>query len=149
MSDTPPAKVEFEEKSLIVRVDLTVAADVAAIDTVVERILALTRDMGCAKGKEFEIETSIREALANAIVHGCKGNPEKTVGVSVGCDESRGMVIVVRDPGAGFDPSKLPSPVTGKQLYAESGRGIYLINQLMDEVRIRQSGGTEIWMRKS
>ena len=149
MSGTPPARVEFEDRNLIVRADLQVAADVSAIDTVVDCILALTKDMGCARGKEFEIEVSIREALANAIVHGCQENPEKTVGVSIGCDESRGMIIVVRDPGAGFDPSKLPNPVVGEQLYAEGGRGIYLINQLMDEVRIRRAGGTEIWMRKS
>jgi serine/threonine-protein kinase RsbW len=104
--------------------------------------------MGCAKGSAFEIETAIREALANAVVHGCKNDASKTVQISVGCDEARGMVIVVRDPGSGFDPRSLPSPIQGQRLYAESGRGIYLINRLMDEVRFRK-GGTEIWMRKS
>ena len=57
------------------------------------------------------------------------------------------MIIVVRDPGEGFNPESVPSPVVGKNIYADSGRGIFLINQLMDEVRFER-GGTEIWMRK-
>lgn len=57
------------------------------------------------------------------------------------------MLIVVRDPGPGFDPTNLPSPVMGKNLYAHGGRGIYLINELMDEVSIAR-GGTEIRMIK-
>jgi serine/threonine-protein kinase RsbW len=57
------------------------------------------------------------------------------------------MIIVVRDPGTGFDPGAVPSPVVGKNIYANSGRGIFLINQLMDEVRFEKNG-TEIWMIK-
>jgi serine/threonine-protein kinase RsbW len=81
------------------------------------------------------------------VVHGCGGDPLRFVQVSVGCDEDRGMIIMVRDPGSGFDPDKIPNPLLGENLYASHGRGIYLINQLMDEVRY-EKGGTEIWMRK-
>ena len=52
---------------------------------------------------------------------------------------------VVRDPGPGFDPAQIPSPVVGQNLFSTGGRGIYLINQLMDEVRFER-GGTEIHM---
>ena len=58
------------------------------------------------------------------------------------------MLIIVRDPGEGFDPTNLPNPTTGQNIYATQGRGIFLINQLMDEVHFEQ-GGTEIHMRKS
>jgi serine/threonine-protein kinase RsbW len=57
------------------------------------------------------------------------------------------MLIIVRDPGEGFDPSSVPSPVIGQNVFSTHGRGIYLINQLMDEVRYER-GGTEIHMRK-
>jgi serine/threonine-protein kinase RsbW len=57
------------------------------------------------------------------------------------------VLIIVRDPGDGFDPTTLPSPVHGERVYSEGGRGVFLINQLMDEVRY-EKGGTEIWMRK-
>ena len=54
---------------------------------------------------------------------------------------------VVRDPSAGFDPNKLPCPTDEQNLFSDHGRGIYLINRLMDEVRYDRNG-TEIHMRK-
>ncbi len=57
------------------------------------------------------------------------------------------MLIVVRDPGNGFDPDSIPSPIEGKRVYAAHGRGIFLINQLMDTVHYER-GGTEIRMIK-
>ena len=147
MSEENPSKCEFDSEELILRLDLTLPADVNEIGPVVERVMGIISSMECGSGKEFEIETALREALANAIVHGCKEDTAKTVNVSVGCDETRGMIIVVRDSGEGFVPEDLPSPLIGEQLYEDHGRGIYLINTLMDEVRI-QAGGTEIWMRK-
>jgi serine/threonine-protein kinase RsbW len=53
----------------------------------------------------------------------------------------------VRDPGLGFDPAKIADPCYGENLYANHGRGIYLINQLMDEVHFHRNG-TEIHMLK-
>lgn len=139
--------VEFESERLEPRLSLEVPGNVDAISPAVDEVLAITKKMGCAPGKEFEVETSLREALANAIRHGCARDPGKTVQVCVACDDARGMLIVVRDPGPGFDPKSIPSPVQGENLYAHGGRGIYLINQLMDEVSITR-GGTEIRMIK-
>ena len=57
------------------------------------------------------------------------------------------MLIVVRDPGDGFDPASVPSPIVGERIYMSHGRGIFLINELMDSVQFAR-GGTEIHMRK-
>ena len=103
--------------------------------------------MECAAGKEFDIEVAINEALANAVQHGCANDPCKHVEVTVECDPASGMLIIVKDPGSGFDPTDVPSPIVGQRLYADHGRGIFLINELMDEVSYK-NGGTEIWMRK-
>ena len=51
------------------------------------------------------------------------------------------------DPGPGFDPQALPDPCCGENVYSNHGRGIYLINQLMDEVQFHKNG-TEIHMLK-
>jgi serine/threonine-protein kinase RsbW len=115
---------------------------------VVGAIMQIVSDMQCAAGKEFEIETALREALANAISHGCREDPSRVVECSVLCDETRGMLIIVRDPGPGFDPQSIPSPVVGQNVFSDHGRGIFLINRLMDEVRF-EKGGTEIRMRKA
>lgn len=145
--EEPVPCIEFDRERLEPRLSLEVPGHVEAISPAVEEVLAITEKMGCATGKEFEVETSLREALANAIRHGCAADPDKTVQVCVACDDARGILIVVRDPGPGFDPKSLPSPVQGENVFAEGGRGIYLINELMDAVSIER-GGTEIRMLK-
>ncbi len=59
------------------------------------------------------------------------------------------MLIVVKDAGSGFDPNLLPNPVMGENLLSSHGRGIYLINRLMDDVRFSFEQGTTIYMRRS
>jgi serine/threonine-protein kinase RsbW len=140
-------RCEFDAGQMIVRLQKEVPGQVEAIPPVVEQIMEVIREQGCAEQSEFEIEVSLYEALANAVEHGCRHDPEKVVEVVVACEEHRGMIIMVRDPGPGFDPETVPSPIVGENLYADGGRGIFLINQLMDEVRY-EKGGTEIWMIK-
>jgi serine/threonine-protein kinase RsbW len=144
---TMPSRCEFDPDALVSRVDVTVPGDVKAIGPAVEEVMGAVREMSCSEGKEFEIELALTEALANAVVHGCAKDPDKSVQVCAACDPGRGILIVVRDPGPGFDPAQVPSPVLGQQIYSEGGRGIFLINQLMDEVSF-QRGGAEIWMTK-
>jgi serine/threonine-protein kinase RsbW len=129
------------------RFDVILHADVAAISPVVSWVMRLVGELDYAKGKEFEIEMALREALANAILHGCKSDPEKKVECTVAADRERGILIVVRDPGQGFDPQSLPMPTDESSLVSDHGRGIYLINQLMDEVK-HERNGSEIHMRK-
>lgn len=147
MSAESISRCEFDPLEMTLRFEFTISARVEAISPVVEGILRLIRELGCASGKEFEVEMAVREALANAILHGAKNDPSKQVQCVVACDEARGMLLVVRDPGQGFDPSRLPSPIQGQHLFSEHGRGLYLINQLMDDVRYER-GGTEIHMVK-
>jgi serine/threonine-protein kinase RsbW len=146
MSAHPPI-CNFEADKLILQLRVTLAAERSAVDPVVQGIMGIVKQMQCAAGKESAIELALGEALANAVVHGCKSDPSKIIECDVACDETRGMLIVVRDPGTGFDPADLPSPVQGQNIYSEHGRGIYLINQLMDEVNF-QKNGTEIHMIK-
>jgi serine/threonine-protein kinase RsbW len=137
----------FNESGLVVRVVHKMAADVSLISPVVEEVIRVAKELGCAEGHEFEIDLALREALANAIRHGGANDPSKEIECCIACDRDRGMLIVVRDPGPGFDPATLPSPVLGENVFSTHGRGIYLINQLMDEVRF-EKGGTEIHMVK-
>jgi serine/threonine-protein kinase RsbW len=128
---------------LNLRVRVTLAADRKAVDPVVAQVMEAVRSMKCVDGKEDAIELALQEALANAVVHGAKEDPSKIVECLVACDEQRGILIIVRDPGPGFDPNAIPSCTIGENLFSNHGRGIFLINQLMDEVKFHESG-TEI-----
>ena len=147
MKAPPLARVDFDPECLHPRLRVQIAGRLEAISPAVERMMVEVRAMECSRGKEFEIETALREAIANAVRHGCGHDSGKHVEVCVACDESAGMLIVVRDPGPGFDPAAIASPTVGQNIYRHHGRGIYLINQLMDEVSF-EKGGTEIRMSK-
>ncbi len=146
MPDEPLTSCEFDSSSLLLKLDETLPGDVNAVPPFVEKVMAVIKEMGCAAGREFEIRLAMDEALINAIRHGSAQDPSKRIQCCVACDHARGMLIVVRDPGPGFDPASIPSPVVGQNIFSTSGRGIYLINQLMDEVRF-EKGGAEIHMR--
>jgi serine/threonine-protein kinase RsbW len=143
----PTRECEFDAGELIVRFTTTIPGTVEAIEPVVQRVMSLVAEMRCARGGEFEVEVALTEALANAVKHGCQDDEAKMIQVCVACDAARGVLVVVRDPGGGFEPAAIPSPVVGENVYASSGRGIFLINQLMDDVRYER-GGTVIRMRK-
>lgn len=136
---TTGSRAEVLELSLPGRLD--------AIPAAVERIVAFVAESGCAPGEEFEIEVALDEALANAVKHGCHLDPDKSIRVEVRCDSEDGVLIVVRDPGSGFDALAIPDPIAERSLFASSGRGVFLIRRLMDEVEF-EDGGCEIRMRK-
>jgi anti-sigma regulatory factor (Ser/Thr protein kinase) len=130
------------------KLDVTISANPNAISGVVDGVMQIAREMKCADGNEDQIELALREALANAIVHGCNNDPSKNVECCVACTESSDIVIVVRDPGVGFVLRDVPNPLAAENLHSTHGRGIYLINQLMDEVSFERNGA-EIRMRKA
>jgi serine/threonine-protein kinase RsbW len=138
---------DFDPAKLTLRVRVTLAADRRAVEPVVTQVMEAVREANCVDGKADAIELALQEALANAVVHGAKEDPTKVVECVVACDDQRGVLIIVRDPGDGFDPNAIPTCTMGENLYSNHGRGIFLINQLMDEVKFNKNG-TEIHMVK-
>ena len=126
---------------------MTIPADPRAIPTVTDGVMQVLVDKKWSEERIMQVELALQEALANAIRHGCKGDPSRQVQCVVNCDTEGEVVIVVRDPGAGFDATTVPDPLAGENVLKSSGRGIFLINQLMDEVAFKD-GGRELRMRK-
>jgi anti-sigma regulatory factor (Ser/Thr protein kinase) len=126
---------------------MTIPADPAAIPTVTDGVTQVLHDKHWADADVMAVELALQEAVANAIRHGCGGDPTKQLQCSVTCDESGEVLITVRDPGAGFDPAAIPDPLHPENVLKPSGRGIFLINGLMDEVQFAE-GGRVLQMRK-
>ena len=57
-------------------------------------------------------------------------------------------IIKAIDTAVGYTASAVPDPLAAENLHSDHGRGIYLINQLMDEVSFERNGA-EIRMRKA
>src|SRR5271165_5354461 len=122
-SEQPPQSCAFDAKKFDLKLSVTLAADRDAVDAVVRSVMNAVREMKCAPGREDDIELALAEALANAVVHGAKNDPSKVIECDVACDPQHGILIVVRDPGPGFDPAKIADPCQGENIYASHGRG--------------------------
>ena len=127
--------------------NLVIPATPAGIQTVSEGVTQLLQSKRWSEDEIIKIDLALQEALANGIRHGCKGDPTKSVQCSVTCDASGELMIVVRDPGPGFDLDKLANPLDSENMMKPSGRGVFLINQLVDQVAFAD-GGREVHMRK-
>ena len=138
---------DFNPEKLTLCVRITLAADRMSVGPVVAEVMDTIRRVKCVDGKEDAIELSLQEALANAVVHGAKEDPTKVIECVVACEQDRGLIIIVRDPGPGFDVNAIPNCTVGENVYSNHGRGIFLINQLMDKVEFRNNGA-EIHMLK-
>ena len=125
-----------------------IPSDPNLLDEAVEDVVAALNCIGCGDDVE-NIGLAVAEAIANAIVHGNRCDPQKTVSVSIMTDESGDLLAIVKDSGSGFDPSSLPDPLARKGLRSSHGRGIFLIRQFMDAVDFRFSNGTEVRMRRA
>ena len=96
------------------------------------------------------IGVAIRESVINAIKHGNRHEYSKLVTVEftfAPAAKPEELVVRVLDQGAGFDPDAVADPLAPENVLKSSGRGIFLINQLMDEVAFKD-GGRELQMRK-
>jgi anti-sigma regulatory factor (Ser/Thr protein kinase) len=127
--------------------NMTIPADPRAIPTVTDGVRQVLVDKKWSEERITQVELALQEALANAIRHGCEGDCSRQVQCVVRCDTDGEVLIVVRDPGSGFDATKVPDPLAGENVMKSSGRGIFLINQLMDDVAFKD-GGRELQMRK-
>jgi anti-sigma regulatory factor (Ser/Thr protein kinase) len=127
--------------------NIVVPAEPDSIPRVSEGVKQLLEGKGWGEEQIMPVELALDEALANAIRHGCQGDPSKQVQCIVTTDARGEVVIAVRDPGPGFEPSKIPNPLEGENVFKGSGRGVFLINQLMDEVGFAD-GGREVQMKK-
>lgn len=120
-----------------------------ALNAVEERIMRVVQDLPCAPDDLLGVSLSLREALANAILHGNRRDPSKRVVVACfcECEKEGGLLLVVGDEGQGFDPDDVPDPTSAEALHEWHGRGIYLMRHFMDDVRF-ENGGTEVLLRK-
>jgi serine/threonine-protein kinase RsbW len=83
----------------------------------------------------------LSEAVTNAIVHGNKLDKKKKVEVEVQIN-SKQIVSTVKDQGDGFDPQTANDPLKEENLLKDSGRGIFLIEEISDSVDYLNNGTT-------
>jgi len=109
------------------------------IDSAAQRVLGAMERLGYDKASAFAVRLALEEALVNAVHHGNRNDPRRSV--TVNCDISdRQALFEVQDQGEGFDPRSVPDPTAAENLDIPSGRGLMLMRSFMAEVTIHPPG---------
>ncbi len=108
----------------------------------------LAAEAGLSEDERFHVTMAVREAAVNAVLHG--NEYDSTREIAVGLENTgKSLVFTIADEGRGFNPETLPDPLAPENLLRGTGRGIFLIRSLMDEVHFRQlHPGTELTLVK-
>lgn len=129
--------------------ELTVPSTPDQIQIVEERAEMLSRAAGFADDERDAIAIAITEMVANAIFHGNKSDPNKNVRVRF-TTTAESFTIAIRDQGTGFNPEKVADPLQPENLLKDSGRGIFIVRTLMDDINIHSGpDGTEVVLVKN
>ena len=100
----------------------------------------IARTLKCYNGDReelaYQVNLVLTEATSNAIRHAKSGPVDQQIHINISVINN-GLNIKVFDQGEGFDPAALPNPDFVKP--EESGRGVYIIQSIMDRVNCSQS----------
>lgn len=127
-------------------IQFRIPGDPKYVSIIRRAVHTLAYDLGFPEEVIWEIEVSVAEALANAVEHGSPDHNADAVVVACRFLDGR-LTIDVRDEGPGFD---MPCSVPDAECLDERGRGLRMIYELMDNVKVsRNRHGSKLRMVKT
>jgi serine/threonine-protein kinase RsbW len=123
---------------------LEIPSDLDHIEKVEKFSQVICKIMGLSEEQSDNMAIALTELAVNAIQHGNKNDPKKKVTFHAQFKKDH-LKVSISDEGKGFDPNDIPNPTNPQNLWKEHGRGIFLVQNLIDEVTFAPSpNGMEI-----
>ena len=122
---------------------LIIESDIANLTKVENAIDSLTNEIGISKDSYGKIMVAVMEAVNNAIIHGNKADLKKKVEIEFKSERGN-LNVSVTDEGKGFKPGEVPDPTRPENIEEISGRGIFLMSKLADEIEFNRKGNNVI-----
>ena len=119
--------------------NIVLASDVSSVVQIEQLIDMVCENFYISEDNYGNILIALTEAVNNAIVHGNKLDKAKSVNLSLEASNKE-VCFIVKDEGKGFDQTKVPDPTLPENLNKLSGRGVFLMNSLADEVSFDENG---------
>lgn len=127
----------------------TFPSDVEYLEKVEQMSSEFATKAGFDESTVDDLSIALTELVNNAIHHGNKNDPNKNVTVKFHLAGIK-LSISIADEGGGFSPNTINDPLHPDNLMSDSGRGIYLVKALMDDVEYKISeNGTEVIISKN
>lgn len=130
--------------------ELVLPSVLESLEEIDKVTLRIARLAGMADDEATAVAIAMVEAVTNAVVHGNRRNAEKTVRVRYRWAPGS-MTIDVHDEGDGFDLSRVLDPTDPMRCMECSGRGIFIMREIMDSVTfdMHAGKGTTVTMTKA
>jgi len=123
-----------------VRMDFLIPSDLSYVIGINYQISSLLKEFGFPpQDTRVNIPLACDEAITNAILHGNHSSADKKVSIQLYVSTNR-FRMRVRDEGDGFDVATVDDPTRGEALMRPSGRGVYLMRNIMDLVEYKEGG---------
>ncbi len=122
-----------------IQCSIVVESKASALSDPCRQILSGMEEKGFSKDDVFAVHLALEEAFLNAVKHGNKMDPDKTVTIDYTVDHEK-VEISIRDEGVGFNPQSVPDPRVGENLYRPEGRGLLLMNAYMHVFEYNEQG---------
>lgn len=94
--------IAYDQGGPCIELERSLPSEVAAISPFVDRLMLFFRKCCCVSEGESGVEIALREALANALIHGNHENPGSRFTLAVAANLEEEVSIVVRDEGRGL-----------------------------------------------
>lgn len=138
--------VRRADRSLASGIGVEVAVRIPSDVTIIEEAVELVArhcfaTWDAPRRARFRLRVALSEALANAILYGNGEVEARSVEVRAECFPDS-LRLHVTDEGPGFDPATVRDPVMPDDLELSRGRGLFLIRNLMDDVRFNAPGNS-------
>ena len=121
---------------------LVVSNDTKFLIVVRDFMSRLIKQSRMAREDENKVILAVDEAVTNIIEHGYDEGADGSIELEVEVAEAQ-FKIVIRDTGRVFNPASIPDPNMKNHVHRghKKGLGIFLMRQIMDEVRYNFKDG--------
>jgi serine/threonine-protein kinase RsbW len=125
---------------------LFVNSNFESVNVAVEEVTAVI--LSFAESDDFvrDVRLVVSELVSNAVKHGNKFDETKQIRIVFEADATS-LRFSITDEGAGFCLADVMCPMNPERLLCETGRGLFMVRQLVDV--LRQDGSTveivKIW----
>jgi len=119
--------------------EIKIQSEIENFDLVENFLEEISNNLSFPQKLYSKIYLAVLEACNNAIIHGNKNDPQKMVTIKF-IEHPKYFSISINDEGNGFDYEQIKDPTSRENIKNESGRGIFIIRKMADNVEFLKQG---------
>lgn len=128
------------------RVTFSIPSRTEAVRWACLAVRGILEGIELADDDKYYVELAVSEAATNVVRHAYGDSPDRVIDLAVSVEEDR-LVVEISDTGVPLDPARMEAadlPPWDVSREDQGGRGLFLIRQAMDEVKVERRDGRNV-----